>query len=98
MTHEELLAKINAAGAYALQADSDGWIALRAVVELHKSWNDGDKDICQECANMIDPWDENLYAERYRIVEKTAIEILARNKELTPEYIADVTEYYGLEI
>ena len=36
MTHDELLAKINAAGAYALQADSYGWVALRAVVELHK--------------------------------------------------------------
>ena len=36
MTHEELLAKINEGGARSFQSDSYGWIALRAVVELHK--------------------------------------------------------------
>ena len=50
MTHEELLAKINAAGAYALQADSYGWIALRAVIELHKP----SKDKCWECSFPLD--------------------------------------------
>ena len=54
MTHDELLAKINAAGAYALQADSYGWIALRAVVELHKpiSYPDNpDSPVwCYQCA------------------------------------------------
>jgi hypothetical protein len=32
-----------------------------SIVELHKPWNNGDKDICQECANLIDPWNENCY-------------------------------------
>ena len=36
MTNEELLAKIDEGGARAFQSDSYGWIALRAVVELHK--------------------------------------------------------------
>ena len=36
MTHEELLAKIDEGGAYAFERDSYGWVALRAVVELHK--------------------------------------------------------------
>ena len=52
MTHDELLAKINAAGAYALQADSYGWIALRAVVELHKPMPEyfgGNKIVCGMC-------------------------------------------------
>ena len=35
--------------------------ALRAVVELHKPANDGNKDICRECARLIDPWNENSY-------------------------------------
>jgi hypothetical protein len=59
MTHEELLAKINAAGAYALQAESYGWIALHAVVELHSPWtinrtysDTGEKEtylVCSTC-------------------------------------------------
>lgn len=45
MTNEELLAKIDAGGARAFQSDSYGWIALRAVVELHKP----DGGICNHC-------------------------------------------------
>ena len=55
MTHDELLAKINAAGAYALQADSYGWIALRAVVELHKpTWYTGQDNskFCDACSSL----------------------------------------------
>lgn len=36
MTHDELLSLINKAGAEAFQSESNPWIALRAVVELHK--------------------------------------------------------------
>ena len=61
MTHDELLAKINVK----IKCDSSEvfklYKALRAVVELHKPANDGNKDICRECANLIDPWDENGY-------------------------------------
>ena len=52
MTHDELLAKINAAGAYALQADSYGWIALRAVVELHKP-HSSRMPFCSVCTQVI---------------------------------------------
>ena len=45
MTNEELLAKIDEGGARAFQSDSYGWIALRAVVELHKP----DGGICNHC-------------------------------------------------
>lgn len=38
MTHEELLAKIDEGGAYAFERDSYGWVALRAVVEMHYPW------------------------------------------------------------
>ena len=55
MTHEELLAKIDEGGARAFQVDSYGWIALRAVVELHKPINNPnfpDSDIwCWQCAD-----------------------------------------------
>ena len=60
MTHEELLAKIDE-GSRVCELDSPAWSALRAVVELHKPTNDGNKDICRECASLIDPWDENIY-------------------------------------
>ena len=63
MTHDELLYRVNWASER--YHDTDGraqyFNALRAVVELHKPWNNGDKDICQECANLIDPWSENCY-------------------------------------
>ena len=45
MINEELLAKIDEGGARAFQSDSYGWIALRAVVELHKP----DGGICNHC-------------------------------------------------
>ena len=67
MTHDELLAKIKETGVLAKPIPSGDWIydwktnALYAVMELHKPWNNGDKDICQECANLIDPWSENCY-------------------------------------
>jgi hypothetical protein len=66
VTHDELLDKLNRV--WDREPDETQWElieklrnALRAVVELHKPWNNGDKDICQECANLIDPWDENCY-------------------------------------
>lgn len=55
MLHDELLAKIDEGGARAFQVDSYGWIALRAVVELHKpvfaiaNGVEGPK-YCQQCA------------------------------------------------
>jgi hypothetical protein len=36
MTHDELLAKINKGGTEAFESDSCGWLALSAVLELHK--------------------------------------------------------------
>jgi hypothetical protein len=39
MTHDELLAKINKGGTQAFESDSYGWLALSAVVELHKPSN-----------------------------------------------------------
>ena len=72
MTHDELIAKINHRKITNQHLVKDltiqqakalisPLIVLRAVVELHKPWNNGDKDICQECANLIDPWSENCY-------------------------------------
>ncbi len=64
MTHDELLEELNyAVQEYDKAYDNTNYYytALRAVVELHKPWNNGDKDICQECANLIDPWSENCY-------------------------------------
>ena len=57
MTHEELLAKIDKGGARAFQADSYGWIALRAVVELHKpsaipDWVPTEKELMCWCAHI----------------------------------------------
>ena len=60
MTHDELrdcIDKFDAAG----MVNEPAVKALRAVVELHKPYDDGNKLICQECANLIDPWDENCY-------------------------------------
>ena len=45
MTREELLVKINEGGARSFQSDSYGWIALLAVVELHKP----DGGLCNHC-------------------------------------------------
>ena len=42
MTHDELLAKIEASD------DNLNFYALRAVVELHKPWNFG----CSHCINI----------------------------------------------
>jgi hypothetical protein len=65
VTHDELLAKLEHDGIepwdYSIPTSHRAIAALRAVVELHKPWNNGDKDICQECANLIDPWNENCY-------------------------------------
>ena len=64
MTHDELLEQLNwAVQEYDRAYDNTNYYytALRAVVELHKPWNNGDEDICQECANLIDPWSENCY-------------------------------------
>ena len=36
MTYDELLAKINKGGTEAFESDSCGWLALSAVLELHK--------------------------------------------------------------
>ena len=54
MTNEELLAKIDESGARAFQSDSYGWIALRAVVELHKPLQFEEdigqyKPVCSHC-------------------------------------------------
>jgi hypothetical protein len=57
MTHDELLNDV----VYGERTKFALANALRAVVELHKPWNNGDEDICQECANLIDPWSENCY-------------------------------------
>ena len=48
MTHDELLAKIDSwiAIPETIKGDRKTWKALRAVVELHKPFSDGD---CQEC-------------------------------------------------
>lgn len=52
MTHEELLAKIDEGGARAFQVDSYGWIALRAVVELHSPCTGSKHDDAIELANV----------------------------------------------
>lgn len=69
MTHDELLEQIDEAIEMAVYEErlgcGGGWSrgakALRAVVELHKPYDDGNKLICQACARLIDPWDENCY-------------------------------------
>jgi hypothetical protein len=45
MTYDELLVKINEAGINSFEVDSYAWIALRAVVELHKP----DYEMCMTC-------------------------------------------------
>ena len=62
MTHEELLAKISKqlryctcegsgwGGNNCFYDENQGWIALRAVVELHKS----DGNFCVECSHDVD--------------------------------------------
>ena len=50
MTYDELLARIDQGGIDAFQSDSYGWLALRAVVELHKPDSNGICDLCDgEC-------------------------------------------------
>ena len=50
MTHDELLAKIDTLEAR--YTDYPSYLALRAVVELHKPKQNGD---CPKCVFMIDP-------------------------------------------
>jgi hypothetical protein len=56
MTHDELLSLINKAGAEAFQSESKPWIALQAIVELHKpgGYEYFEKDICEHCTLDID--------------------------------------------
>jgi len=55
MTHDELLEKINQGGINAFQSDSYGWLALRAVVELHKPYPTKKFGIiCKECEISTD--------------------------------------------
>lgn len=69
MTHEELLAKITGTlyteKGYTISDGRNGnqqlQSALRAIVELHKPVEFEGEMICRECANLIDPWDENCY-------------------------------------
>ena len=69
MTHDELLAKIDSDIAktdavVGLQFCRPTFKALRAVVKLHKPRVNLDfpyQPVCQQCANIIDPWDENSY-------------------------------------
>ena len=54
MTYDELLAKINKGGTEAFESDSCGWLALSAVLELHKPFQvesnpDEYKAVCQHC-------------------------------------------------
>jgi hypothetical protein len=51
MTHDELLAKIEAA--VDVEYFKESWLALRAVVELHKpdEWND-----CSFCTGAMDTY------------------------------------------
>lgn len=65
MTHDELLVKINAGGAYAFEVDSYGWKALLAVVKLHSPCMGDDHDespalvgvpcICVSCDGLEYP-------------------------------------------
>ena len=54
MTHDELLAKIDSNlsdcgyDCESCKRDNASWVALRAVVELHKPWNFG----CSHCINI----------------------------------------------
>jgi hypothetical protein len=55
MTHDELLAKINKGGTQAFESDSYGWLALSAVVELHRPKVESDLNdylICEECTEI----------------------------------------------
>jgi hypothetical protein len=67
MTHDELLDYLREHEEYWTSLRAQRWAkvpafnALRAVVELHKPYNDGNKLICQACALLIDPWGENCY-------------------------------------
>ena len=61
MTHDELLAICDN---YSFKDSAEPVKALRAVVELHKPRVNLDfpyQPVCQQCANIIDPWDENSY-------------------------------------
>lgn len=43
-----------------------------------------------------EPWNEAVFSERYRIVEKTAIQIL--KDELDPAWVEDMQDYYDFEL
>ncbi len=73
MTHDELLAKMSkpAHNLNANDARNVYLLALRAVAELHKPTHYDGKDICVQCANIIDPWDENTYpCQTIQAIEK----------------------------
>ena len=56
MTRDELISLINKSGAEAFQSESNPWIALHALVELHKpgEYEYFEKDICEHCTLDID--------------------------------------------
>ena len=56
MTHDELLAKIDTLEAR--YTDYSSYLALRAVVELHKPWDveteGGTFTLCNDCSRRVD--------------------------------------------
>ena len=61
MTHDELLAKLSSSQVFGKQFGAKAYLALRAIVELHKPIQISNEQLCNACEEWTNEGQKQLF-------------------------------------